>query len=108
METISLKRRLIVIGAYVAATFVFGSLIFFSLAGGEMRKYYGMSIALFPGGFVILGLGKASVPVGWAAYGVCLVALIRLAKRKAFLITCSVFTILILVNLFGCAASLKG
>jgi hypothetical protein len=106
LDSIPLKRRLLVIGGYIAATFVIGSLIFYLFAEGEIRKYYLWSIALFPGGLVILGLGNASVPVGWAAYGLCLLALIGFARRNAFLITCSIFTVLILVNLFGCAVSL--
>lgn len=107
VETIPLKRRLLVVGAYVAATLVIGSLIFYFFAEGEILKYYGWAIALFPGGFVILGLGKASVPVGWVAYAACLFAMIRSARRNAFFLTCAIFTVLILVNLFGCAASLK-
>lgn len=106
LGTIPLKRRLLVIGGYVAATFVIGSLIFYLFAEGEIRKYYTWSIALFPGGFVILGLGNASIPVGWAAYALCLAAMIGFARRNAFLIICGIFTVLILVNLFGCAVSL--
>jgi hypothetical protein len=97
-----------VIGAYFAGTFLIGSLIFYLLAEGEVRKYYLLAIGLFPGGFVILGLGKASAPVGWAAYVLCIAAMLRFARRNAFLITCGIFTVLILVNLFGCAVSLKG
>jgi MprA protease rhombosortase-interaction domain-containing protein len=106
-ETILLKHRLLVMSVYIAVTFLLGSLIFYLFAHGEARKYYWLAVALFPGGFVIFGLGKASTAVGWTAYALCLAGLIGFARRKAFLITCSILTILILINLIGCGVVLK-
>lgn len=105
---ISLRRRLVTVGAFVLVTFLLGSLIFQILAHGETAKYYWLAVALFPAGFVILGLGQASVAAGWTAYVLCLGAMLGFARRKPFLVASGVLAVLIVVNLFGCAVTLKG